>query len=397
MSARAHARRACILALAAGVVVTAASVAGAQAPAPCNNAPQITDAVADGHHDGTDVLAGWLSEAGGGLQAVIEVRSGIWVAQHSDATVNGAGYAMLFTVGASTTYVRATAAPDGTLAYDYGTYTGPSTFTTQGTATTGSVVYAFPGTVTIDIPAALGATPGTVLGSPYVLTYDGIVAGVPTPVDHAPGGVLPDDPARGADYVVGSCVAAGAGAPGTPGAPGGGPGNVTAVLLKAPKRLNGGGTATITGSVLPAQPGLDVTLSRRGASTAFSHVRTAANGTFTFKVPVREITEMRATAGGIASNTLTVDVATKLRVRVRRLRGGNVGIDGTYAPALPGKALLLGRFSAKPKATRSIKGGRFSFRFSRARAPRGSLQVVVVPSRGRAGRVTSNTVTLIKE
>jgi hypothetical protein len=396
MGARAHARRACILALAAGVVITVASVAGAQAPAPCNDAPQITDVLGDGHHDGTDVLAGWFSEAGGGLQAVIQVRSGIWVAQHSDATVNGAGYAMLFTVGASTMYVRATAALDGTLAYDYGTYTGPSTFATQGAATTGSVVYAFPGTVTIDIPAALAAAPGTVLGSPYVLTYDGIIGGVPTPVDHAPGGVVPDDPARGADYVVGSCVAAGGTVTGAPVTPGGGTGDITAVLLKAPKRLNGGGTATITGSVLPAQPGVDVKLSRRGVTTAFSHVRTAADGTFKFKVAVREITEVRATAGAIRSNTLTVDVATTVRVRVRHLRGGVVGIDGTYAPALPGKALLLGRFSARPKATRSINGGRLRFRFSRARAPRGSLQVVVVPSRNRAGRVTSNTVTLIK-
>jgi hypothetical protein len=239
-----------------------------------------------------------------------------------------------------------------------------------------------------------------VLGSPYVLTYDGLIAGVPTPVDHAPGGVLPDDPARGADYVVGSCAAAGATAPdgtGAPGAPDGGDaGNVTAVLLKAPRRLHGGGTATITGSIVPARPGVDVKLSRRGVTTAFSHARTAANGTFRFRIPVREITEVRATAGTIRSNTLTVDVATTVRVRVRHLRGGAVGIDGTYAPALPGKALLLGRFSARPKATRSIEGGRLRFRFSRARAPRGSLQIVVVPSRNRAGRATSNTVTLIK-
>jgi hypothetical protein len=400
MGARAHARRACILALAVGSVVIGDSVAVAQAPPPCNNAPQITDALGDGHHDGTDVLAAWFSEAGGGLQAVIQVRSGIWVPQHSDATVNGSGYAMLFALGGDTKYVRASAAPDGTMTYDYGTYTGPSTFTTTGDATTGSVVYATGGTVTIDIPAALGATPGAVLGSPFVLTYDGIVLGVPTPVDHAPGGQLPDDAARGADYVVGSCAAtAGPGVtgPGTGAPASGATGNVTAVRLTAPKRLVGGGTAAIAGSVVPAQAGLDVRLSRHGIATAFSHAKTAANGTFRFTVPVREITEVRATAGGINSDTLTVDVASKVRVHVRRLRGGIVGIDGTYSPALPGRALLLGRFSAKPKATRSIKGGRFGFRFSRARAPRGSLQIVVVPSRGRAGRATSNTVTLIKE
>lgn len=393
MDARSHARRAMCLALVAGTVATVAAAADAQAPAPCNNTPQITDALADGHHDGTDVLAGWFSEASGGLQAVIQVRSGIWAAQHSDATVNGAGYAMLFTVGGSTRYVRLTAGLDGTLTYDYGTYTGPATFTTQGAATTGSVVYAFPGTVTIDVPAALGTTPGTVLAGPYVLTYDGIVNGVPTPVDQAPGGVLPDDPARGADYVVGSCVPAAVTAPGAPGPVAGG---VTSVLLKAPGRLVGGGTATITGSVLPPRPGLDVRLSRRGVTTAFSHVTTAADGSFKFKIPVRESTEVRATAGAIGSSTLTIGVASKVRVRVRRLRGGVVVIAGTYAPALPGRALLLGRFSARPKATRSVRGGRFSFRLRRARAPRGALQVVLVPARKRAGRATSNTVTLIK-
>ena len=394
MGARAHARRAVLLALAVGSVVLADSVAVAQAPPPCNNAAQITDALGDGHHDGSDVLAAWFSEAGGGLQAVIQVRSGIWVPQHSDATVNGSGYAMLFTLGGDTKYVRASAAPDGTMTYDYGSYTGPSTFTTTGDATTGAVVYATGGTVTIDVPAALGATPGAVLGSPFALTYDGIVLGVPTPVDHAPGGQLPDDAARGADYVVGSCAPTGPGAAG-PGT--GATGNVSAVRLTAPRRLVGGGAASITGSVVPAQPGLDVRLSRHGITTAFSHVRTAANGSFRFTVAVREITEVRATAGGISSDTLTVDVASKVRVHVRRLRGGVVGIDGTYSPALPGRALLLGRFSAKPKATRSIKGGRLHFRFSHARAPRGGLQIVVVPSRGRAGRATSNTVTRIKE
>jgi hypothetical protein len=222
-------------------------------------------------------------------------------------------------------------------------------------------------------------------------------------VDQAPGGVLADDPARGADYVVGSCaLGAGAGIGGGPGATGaagagaagtGASGSVSSVLLRAPKRLVGGGTATITGRIVPARAGVDVAVVRRGAALVSSHTRTAANGSFKVRVRVRETVQVRATAAGRRSDTLTVTVTSKVHVRVKRLAGGVVGISGTYAPALPGKALLLGRFSAKPVATRTVRGGRFSFRLRRSRVPRGGLQVVVVPSRNRAERATSNTVT----
>jgi hypothetical protein len=399
MRARALARRAVsILAVAAASVLGAAGMAAADVPPPCNGAPQVTDATGDGHHPSSDVLSAWLSEASGHLQAVIQVHAGDWKPEHTDADVNGSGFAMVFSLAGRTDYVRVRAAPDGTLTYDYGTYASGA-FTTLG-ATTGSAVYGVGGTATIDVPPALGAGPGQVVGSPFVLTYDGIVGGVPTWVDHAPGGTLPDDVARGADYVVGSCVGAGAGigagtiGAGPNGAGGGLAGPVTSVLLKAPERLVGGGTATFTGRIFPARARVDVAVARRGATTTIAHTRTSATGTFKVTVPVRETVEVRATAGGRRSATLTVTVASKVRVHVKRLAGGLVRIDGTYAPGLPGKALLLGRFSAKPTATRNIRNGRFSFRFLRSRAPRGGLQVVVVPTRNRAGRATSNTVTL---
>src|SRR4051794_41560351 len=84
--------------------------AGAVPPAPCHNAPQITDAAGDGHHPGTDVLAAWWSEASGHLQAVVQVRSGLWVGEHDDAEAKGAGFAVLFTATDAPTvhYVRAT-------------------------------------------------------------------------------------------------------------------------------------------------------------------------------------------------------------------------------------------------------------------------------------------------
>jgi hypothetical protein len=223
---------------------------------------------------------------------------------------------------------------------------------------------------------------------------------VPGWVDQAPGGTLPGDRARGADYVVGSC-AAGAGGTGPAGAgdavgalPGARPGQVASVLIRAPKQMVGGGTATITGRVVPAIAGVDVAIGRRAHGLATTHTRTAADGSFKVRVPVRETVQVRATAGGRRSTTLTVAVTAKARIHVKRLTGGFVRIQGTYAPALPGRALLLGRFATSPTATASVRNGRFSFRIRRSRAPRGGLQVVVIPSRNRAERATSNTVVL---
>ena len=121
------------------------------------------------------------------------------------------------------------------------------------------------GDTVIDVPAALGARPGSLLAAPYVITYDGINAGVPDWVDHAPGGVEPDDGARGADYVVGGCSPGG----GAGGSGGGGatPGAPTAVTLSAPPRLTGGGRALISGTVMPAKAGVDVAI-RRTAHTS---------------------------------------------------------------------------------------------------------------------------------
>jgi hypothetical protein len=399
MRVRAHARRAVLtLAVSAASVLALGGVAGAAAPAPCNGLAQITDATGDGHHPSSDVLSAWLSEASGHLQAVVQVHAGDWKPEHTDADINGSGFAVVFTLAGHTSYLRALAAPDGTMTYDYGTWNG--SFVPAGT-TTGSVVYGVGGTATIDVPAALGAGPGAVLADPFVITYDGIIGGVPTWVDHAPGGTLPNDAARGADYVVGSCTALGAGGGGlgaigggATGAGAGAAGTVASVALKAPTRLVGGGTATFTGRIFPARAGIDVAVARRGAVTTTSHTRTAADGSFKVVAPVRETVSVRATAAGRRSTTLIVTVASKVRVHVKRLAGGFVRVDGTYAPGLPGKALLLGRFSARPTATRSIRNGRFSFRLRRSRAPRGGLQVVVVPAKGRAERATSNTVSI---
>src|SRR4051794_34338123 len=102
------------------------AIAGAAPPAPCNNAPQITDASGDGHHPGTDVLAAWWSESAGRLQAVIQTRVGLFVAEHDDAEINGSSYALVFLASGKAWYVRANgpapARQDDPVVYEYGTY-----------------------------------------------------------------------------------------------------------------------------------------------------------------------------------------------------------------------------------------------------------------------------------
>src|SRR4051812_4299406 len=106
MRARALARRAVLTLAVAAASVPAATGVAAAAPAPCNGVPQIPDATGDGHHATSDVLSAWLSEDSGHLQAVIQVHAGDWVPEHTDAAINGSGFAMLFTLNGRTGYVR---------------------------------------------------------------------------------------------------------------------------------------------------------------------------------------------------------------------------------------------------------------------------------------------------
>jgi hypothetical protein len=390
------------MAVGVGVVATVAmGNDGPPPPAACNGSPQITDVAGDGHHSSSDVLSAWLSEASGHLQAVIRVRAGSFVPEHSDADINGSGFAFVFTLGGQTDYVRTRAAPDGSLTYDYGTYSTSAFFTSLG-ATTGSVVHSNgAGTTTIDVPAVLGATVGKILSAPFVLTYDGITDNVPGWVDHAPGGEAPDDPARGADYVVGSCTPAGGGGSGgtsstTPGASAGQPGSsttpTTAVLLGAPSTITGSAQVIITGQIVPARGGVAVAITRAAHASIVSHVKTASDGSFALVAPVRETTRVRALAAGIHSDTQTIDVHSRTRLRLHRSKHAATSIRGTVAPALPGQALLLRPGSPTTVAIRTVKHGVFAFRFTKRHPPSGAYQVVYVPSGSRAERSTSNTL-----
>ncbi len=211
-----RAQLAWLAAATSAIALSACPAAAAAAPAPCNAVAQIADAKGDGHHANSDVIAGWLSEAGGRLQAVIQTDFGNWSPAHEDS--ESAGFAMLFAAAGQTHFVRLETPQLGTgpLRYDYGTWSVATGFVSAG-ATTGEVVAGLPGTVTLDVPAATGAVAGARLAQPFVMTYDGGTALAPHWVDRAPGGAqeaTPTDPAFGADYVVGSCQPAGAGGPG---------------------------------------------------------------------------------------------------------------------------------------------------------------------------------------
>jgi hypothetical protein len=348
-----------------GVLAAVASATPAvAAPAPCGGTAQIADPVGDGHHNNSDITAAWLSEAAGRLQAVIQPRAAVWEPAHDDS--DAAGFALIYSVGGETRYVRAEAPRGAPVRFDHGTWSAAGGFASAG-ATTGE---AAADAVTIDVP---GLPAATVLTRLFVLTYDGADASGPHWVDRAPGGTGPEEDAFGADFVTGACTAGG---------PGPGPGGAvttTAVELDTRRRVVGGGSTAIGGRVLPARAGVAV------AVTAGKRVReavTQADGSFSLVLPLKETTRVRAVAEGIASQTRTVTVVSTVRIKVR----GHV-LRGRVRPALPGRVLLLRRGAVKPTQTVKPREGRFRVRIARP----GRYQAVYIPSGKRAERSTSNT------
>src|SRR4051812_30430159 len=345
-------------ALALAVLGIAAGAARAAPPA-CNNSPQITDASGDGHHPGTDVLAAWWSESSGHLQAVIQVRAGLFVAEHDDAEVNGSGFVFVFTQAGMTRYVRANAPAQehasDPVTFDYGTYTSPGGFASAGATTGVAERSAGAGAVTIDVP---GVSAGTLLTNAFVVTYDGINSEVPDWVDHAPGGVDPTEASFGADYVVGSC-----GAVSVPG--------VSSVELNAPSKVTGRKTVTVSGRVLPARAGVPVTL------TGAKPLTTAADGTFSARLAIAETTRLRASAAGIASRELTLTMYSKAQIKIK---GGRV--TEPPDPPLPGRVLWLRSNAVTPSARTTARHGKFRLTLKHPR--RGRYQAVFIPSGKRA-------------
>jgi hypothetical protein len=372
--------------LAAAVATLAlwAPAAHAAPPAPCGGTPQIADPRGDGHHNNTDVVAAWVTETGGRLQAVIRVYTGIWEPAHEDS--ESAGFAFLYRVGGQTRYVRTVVRFGAQPVFDHGTWTLAGGFVSEG-ATTGEVTTGFNGTTTMDIPALPA---GTVLANPFVLTYDGIEGGQPHWVDRGPGGTTPAGSEYGADYVVGSCFGAPAGPGGDPGTdPGAGAPTTSAISLQAPRRMTGSGKATIRGHVTPARGGVSVTVTAKARRTLTRTVTTAADGSFKVALPVSETTSVRAVADGLGSQTYTIKMYSRVRIKVRTLKSGAVVVTGTTSPKLTGRVLLLRSNAVRPSARTTARNGRFKFRLRHPRP--GRYQAVYIPRGGRAERSTSNT------
>lgn len=358
-----------LVAIAAGTTAGAATGANA-APRPCQDIPQITDPVGDGHHANEDVTAAWFSEEAGRLQAVIRVRTGIWEPAHPDSET--AEFAMLFTVSGTVRYVRLAARRGGELRFDHGTWTPAGGFASVG-PTSGSITTGSGGTVTIDVP---GLAAGTKLASPFALTADGVEGTEPHFVDKAPGGTSPaGDASFGADYGIGSC--------------GAGSYDLTAVSLRAPKSLRGGGRVSVRGAVTPRRAGVPVTLTagRRSFRTV-----TDADGRYSVRLPIRVTTLLRAEAEGVRSQSVTVTVRSTVTLELRRKGDTGAVATGRVRPVLPGRVLLLRITASRPSAITRAKNGRFRITLERLRP--GRYQAVYIPPGNRAVRSTSKTGVL---
>ena len=159
--------------------------------------------------------------------------------------------------------------------------------------------------------------------------------------------------------------------------------------MKAPARVTGRRTVTITGRVLPARAGVSVTLTRSGLKNQQTKATSAADGTFSFRVAIGETTRLRAAADGISSSELTVTARTTVKIKVRNRADGSAVVTGTVDPKLPGRVLWLRSNAVQASAKTTTRNGNFTLRLKHPR--RGRYQAVVIPSNGRAERATSNT------
>ena len=362
-------RIAWVAAAVAAPVLALAPVAGA-APVPCGGTPQITDAVGDGHHQNSDVTSAWFSGTPEALQAVITLRLGLFEPAHDDSAA--VAYAMIFRLGDAWRFVRAQADRSGAVTYDHGDWSPLTYFQPLGQTTGSATVERGAGVVAIDIPPALGMSATSIISTPFVMTSDGVDAGVPHWVDRAPGGTTPDSGEFGADLLVGAC-SAGATGP-------------TGVTLSGPGRVIGAGTARVTGAVAGADAGVPVSIIAVGTATATYSATTTAGGVFAARVPIRATTTIRAAAAGLGSPTITI--ISRERAAVRGTPRAGTTLTVAVSPALPGRALLLRPVGFQPMATTRVRGGTAVFRVPTSAV--GRAQVVIIPDGARAERGQSS-------
>ena len=199
------------------VIISAAvgvSALAAAPPAPCDGAPQISDASEDGHHPATDVLAAWFSEASGHLQAVIQVRAGL-VGRRARRRRRQRLRVRVRVHRRRPDAVRARQRAGRTtrptpVTYDYGTYTRRA-----GSPAPGRPPASRRGAPRRDGDDRRAGGPGRDrrhdAGQPVRRSpTTGSTAACPTGSTTRPAATEPSEAAFGADYVVGSCGAAAA-------------------------------------------------------------------------------------------------------------------------------------------------------------------------------------------
>ena len=364
----------------ASVAVVAGLAPAATAPSVCGGVAQVADPVGDGHHRNSDVTGAWISGAGGRLQAVIRLRTGMWSPAHDDSEV--LGIAMVYDLDGVTRYVRARVGRSGTASYDTGTWSAAGYFAPAG-STTGALsndqAEGSPGTVTIDLPGDPPVQAGTVIRGPWVITYDGDDGGAPHWVDRAPGGTGPGESAVGGDVQAGACLGLA------------GRDVITGVSLEAPAARRGAGRVALRGVVSGAAAGTPVTVTITGArSGATASAITGPDGTFTTSPRIGEAVTVRASAGGFASGTRSIRMRSVVVPPRAVVAGARTRI--LTDPPLPGRVLALRPGDFRPLAAGPARGGRATIVVPAA--IRGRLQFVFLPPDGRAERATSRPITV---
>jgi hypothetical protein len=145
---------------------------------------------------------------------------------------------------------------------------------------------------------------------------------------------------------------------------------------------------TVSGQLTPARAGVAVEIAASGRSTVTRRVTSGADGSFSLALPLSETTRVRAVAEGLGSQTLTVVMRSRVRVKLRRLKSGAVVVSGTTSPKLGGRILWLRSNAVKASARTTARDGRFRLRLKQPRP--GRYQAVFIPSGDRAERSTSN-------
>ena len=97
-------------------------------------------------------------------------------------------------------------------------------------------------------------------------------------------------------------------------------------------------------------------------------VTTGADGSFSLSVPVSETTRVRAVAEGLGSQTLTVQLYSKVRIKLRRTASGAVVVTGTTSPKLTGRILWLRTDDVRAGARTTARNGRFTLRLKHPKA-----------------------------